>query len=147
MEERFKIFTTLITSIYRSIRKIKTEEMAEFNLKSPHVSSLYYLYRSKTLTAKELCDISGEDKANMSRSIEYLEKNGYLTCTSAAPKRYKSPLTLTEKGREVGKRIAEKIDRVLAEAGKGLTEEARQEFYRSLSLIEKNLALICGQYG
>ena len=43
MEERYKSFTVLISGISRSIRRIKTEEMAEFNLKSPHVSCLYYL--------------------------------------------------------------------------------------------------------
>ena len=41
--ERFQTFTVLITSINRSIHKIKTEEMAEFNLKSAHVNCLYYL--------------------------------------------------------------------------------------------------------
>ena len=74
MMERFETFTLLISQISRSIRKIKTEEMAEFKLKSPHVSCLYYLYKEKTLTAKELCDICDEDKAAISRSLLYLEK-------------------------------------------------------------------------
>ena len=47
MIERFETFTVLITKISRSIRKIKTEEMAKFNLKSPHVSCLYYLFKSE----------------------------------------------------------------------------------------------------
>ena len=42
MLDRFKTFTLLITNINRSIRKIKTEEMAEYNLKSIHISCLYY---------------------------------------------------------------------------------------------------------
>ena len=33
MQGRFETFTVLITTINRSIRKIKTEEMAEFDLK------------------------------------------------------------------------------------------------------------------
>ena len=78
MDERFKTFTVLMANINRSIRKIKTEEMAEFRLKSPHVSCLYYLYKENALTAKELCDICEEDKANISRTIDYLETNGYL---------------------------------------------------------------------
>ena len=82
MEKRFELFTVLISKISRSIRKIKTEEVSEFNLKSPHVSCLYYLYKSKPLTATELCDICGEDKAAISRSLEFLEKNGFLTCES-----------------------------------------------------------------
>ena len=78
--ERFKTFTLLVSNINRSIRKIKNEEMAEFGLKSPHVSCLYYLYTEESLTAKELADICDEDKAALSRSIVALEKLGYIYC-------------------------------------------------------------------
>ena len=87
MEERFNTFTVLIAGINRCIRKIKTEEMSEYNLKSPHVSCLYYLYKHNSLTAKELCDICDEDKSNVSRSIKFLEENGYLVCNSKKEKR------------------------------------------------------------
>lgn len=144
--ERFQTFTVLIASLSRCIRKIKTEEMAEFDLKSPHVSCLYYLYKADSLTAKELCDICDEDKANISRSIKYLEANGYLTCNSKTAKRYQSPLVLTEKGREVGRCITEKIDTVLDDASEGLSERDRLHMYRSLSCIADNLHRICAQY-
>ena len=89
MEDRFKTFTILIAKITRCIRKIKTEEMAEFKLKSPHVSCLYYLYKESGMTAKELCDVCDEDKAAISRSIEYLEDNSFIYCESKFEKRYK----------------------------------------------------------
>ncbi len=54
MEERFEIFTVLLNRINRNIRKIKNEEMANYELRSPHISCLYYLYISKELTSKEL---------------------------------------------------------------------------------------------
>ena len=147
MEERFTMFTVLITNVSRSIHKIKSEEMAEFNLKSSHVSCLYYLYKNGELTAKALCDICDEDKANISRSIKYLEENGYLTCRSKHQKRYQSPIELTDMGREIGERIAEKIDSILIKSSEGLSEEDRKIFYRSLSLISENLQKICGSYG
>lgn len=146
MNERFKTFTVLITNISRSIHKIKSEEMEEFNLKSSHVSCLYYLYKEDSLTARELCDICGEDKANISRSLKFLEQNGYLTADSTAQKRYLTPLILTEKGSAVGCRIAEKIDSVLGKASAGLTESDREVMYESLSLISTNLAKICDKY-
>ena len=43
MEERFETFTVLITRISRSIKRIKADEMADFELKGPHVSCLFYL--------------------------------------------------------------------------------------------------------
>lgn len=142
MEERFETFTVLINQISRSIHHLKTAEMAEFELRSSHVSCLYYLYQMKTLTAKELCDICAEDKANISRTVRYLEERGYLRCESARAKRYQSPLTLTEEGREIGARIAQKINHILAHVGDGICEEDRQIMYRSLHIIYNNLQKI-----
>lgn len=146
MKERFEAFTVLVAGINRCIYKIKTEEMVEFNLKSSHVSCLYYLYKAKFLTAKELCDMCGEDKANISRSIKYLEMAGFIVGEDANQKRYQSALSLTEKGEEVGKKIAEKVDRILNEASSGLDEESRVVMYKSLSLIYNNLNKICDGY-
>ena len=145
MVNRFKLFTILNSKINRCIRKIKSDEMLEFNLKSTHVSCLYYLYEQNGLTAKELCDICDEDKAAISRSLDFLENNGYLRCDSKTVKRYKSPIDLTEKGVWVAKKISEKIDRILDEASVGLTEENRQIFYQSLNLISDNLEKICNK--
>lgn len=146
MKERYKTFTVLVSSIMRSIRKIKTEEMAEFNLKSPHVSCLYYLYKANSLTAKELCDICEEDKASVSRSIDFLESNGYIQCDSPAKKRYKAALTLTEKGKEVGEKVTLKIDKALDLGSVGLSEENRVILYKSLALINENLQNMCKKY-
>ena len=146
MEKRFETFTVLISKISRNIRKIKTEEMLEFNLKSPHVSCIYYLYKYNTLTAKDLCDICDEDKAAISRSLVYLENNGYLSCSSNAKKRYKAYLELTQKGKDIGKILCEKIDNVLNIASNSLSEEDRIIFYKSLSLINNNLQKICDSY-
>ena len=139
MKERFETFTVLINRIGRNIRKIKNQEMAEYNLRSAHVSCLYYLYTNKGTTATDLCERCEEDKATISRALDYLETNGYLICESKSIKRYKSPLILTDKGTEVGKKIADKISRVLDAISDGLTEEERVAFYRSLSIISESL--------
>lgn len=140
MHERFETFTVLIAKISRNIRKIKNQEMAEYDLRSPHISCLYYLYSANSITATELCERCEEDKATISRTLDYLEKNGYLKSVPA--KRYKAPLTLTEKGMAVGKKIADKIERVLEEIGVGMTEEERVAFYRSLAIISDGLDAI-----
>lgn len=147
MEDRFNTFTVLIANITRNIRKIKTEEMTSYSLKSPHVSCLYYLYKEKNLTSKQLCDICDEDKAAISRSLEYLEKEEYIVCQSNMKKRYNSPFTLTIKGEKIGKIISDKIDQVLFKASEGLSEEERDTFYKCLNLINKNLQKIYEKYG
>ena len=139
MEKRFETFTVLITKISRNIKKIKNQEMAEYDLRSPHISCLYYLYSSEGLTATDLCERCEEDKATISRALVHLESNGYIICESRSAKRYKSPLLLTEKGRDAGKKIFEKVNRVLDEIKDGLTEEERLILYRSLAIISDRL--------
>lgn len=146
MQHRFETFTVLINRISRNIRKIKNQEMAEYNLRSAHISCLYYLYSSEGLTATELCERCEEDKATISRSIDYLETNGYLTCESKSAKRYKSALILLPKGIEAGKKIADKIDGVLDEISVGLSEEERVAFYRSLSVISDSLEAVANKF-
>ncbi len=139
MKERFEKFTVLIAKINRNIRKIKNQEMADYDLRSSHVSCLYYLYTSESLTATELCERCEEDKATISRSIDHLEKNGYLACQPKNAKRYKTPLELTEKGMATGKKIADKVKSVLDEISVELTEKERDDFYRCLSIISDSL--------
>ena len=147
MEERFETFTVLINRISRNIRKIKNQEMADYGLRSAHVSCLYYIYRAETITATELCEKCEEDKATISRALDYLEKNEFITCLSPNTKRYKSPLVLTEKGTIVGKKIADKIDGVLEQISVGLTEEERRSFYRYLTIISNSLEAIANKEG
>lgn len=142
MENRFETFTVLVNRISRNIRKIKNQEMAEYNLRSVHISCLYHLYGAGGLTATELCERCEEDKATISRALDYLESNGFLTCESRSVKRYRSPLRLTEKGVEIGRKIADKIDRVLEKISTGLTEQERVAFYRSLSIISDSLEAV-----
>ena len=139
MQERFETFTVLINRINRNIRKIKNQEMAEYNLRSAHVSCLYYLYTNNGATATDLCERCEEDKATISRALDYLETNRYITRDAESSKRYKSPLHLTEKGCVVGKKIADKINGVLDAVGEDITEEERMDFYHSLSIISDSL--------
>ena len=145
MDERFETFTVLITKINRNIKKIKNHGMAEYNLRSAHISCLYYLYSGENMTATDLCEKCEEDKATISRSLAYLEKNGFLTCDAKNVKRYKSPLFLTEKGKEAGKKIADKINHVLEKISVGLTEEERINFYRYLTIISEGIEEIGNQ--
>ncbi len=145
MDARFETFTVLINKISRSVRRIKTEEMSEFNLKAPHVSCLYYIYKEKTLTSKRLCFLCDEDKAAVSRAIDYLSSQGLLTRFNGEGK-YKTPFNLTEKGMSVAKAVSDKIDGILNLAGDGLSEEERKIFYKNLKLISDNLEKICNKY-
>ena len=147
MQERFKTFTVLINRISRDIRRIKNQEMAVYHLRSAHVSCLYYIYSLDGVTSAELCEHCEADKATISRALDYLETNGFIVRDSDRVKRYRNPLRLTEKGQEVGKRIAEKIGAVLDTVSRTLTEDERAAFYRSLSAISRSLDAIAQSSG
>ena len=138
MQEQFKLFTVLISSINRNIRRVKTDIMAEHDLKCPHISTLYYLYAEGNLTLKELCELCREDKGAISRSVKSLAEDGLVDTNSISTK-YKNKLSLTEKGKIIGKDIANKIDVAVQKATEGLSEDEKDFVYRGLSIINKNL--------
>ncbi|MDE6661533.1 MAG: MarR family transcriptional regulator [Anaeroplasmataceae bacterium] len=148
MKNRYQNFTVLVNQITRSIHKIKAEEMNQFDLKSAHVSCLYYLYTSeKPLTSKELCEVCDEDKALISRSLDDLEKRGLVFCEEIKEKRYRSPLHLTLEGKEIGRYVSEKIDALLDSATQGLSLDQRKAMYEGLEIIRNNLENMCKKKG
>lgn len=140
MEQRFETFTVLINRIGRSIKRLKAGQMAQLELKGPYVSCLYYLYRCGPMTAAELCERCDEDKAAISRSLDSLERSGYLQ--PQAGKKYKSKLLLTDLGRQTGEEVSGRIERILLSAGAGLTEQERHIMYGALEKISVNLEKI-----
>lgn len=145
MTNRIECFTTIISKIQRNIKKVKNIDMHEYNLKGAQVACLYYLYIHGSLTSKELCEKCEEDKATISRALEYLEFNDYVVCSSKYSKRYNSPFTLTEKGIFVSKKIEEKINVILDEVGLFLIKEERNKFYQNLIKINEVLEKINNQ--
>lgn len=140
--DRYELFTLSINNLARLIIKIKSAEMKSWGLKSPHVSCLYFLYKSnEPITLKQLCQICQQDKGAMSRNINFLERNDFVICKSKTPKPYNSPLILTKKGEEIGKFISNKIDTILNNATKGLTNQEKDIMYRCLDIISNNLSI------
>ena len=142
MQDRFKDFTVLISRASRSIKKLKSDKMNEFNLKGPHVYVLYYLHTYGSLTASQLCELCNDDKALLSRSIDHLEENGYITRDNSS-KRYRSKIQLTPKGVVVAEKMVELVGEIVEEASQGLAEENRAIMYESLALICDNLEKMC----
>lgn len=148
MNKRFQMFTTLIAKCSREIKRLKSSEMEELNLKSPYVSCLYYLYiEDRPLTAKQLRELCDEDKSYLSKSLDYLEKEGYVNCISKTEKRYNSPINLTKKGEDVAKQVVDRINGFVDVASEGISAENREIFYSTFNLILKNLEKITKKNG
>ena len=144
MIERFESFMLLMAKINKYVRKIRSEEMKSMNLKSGHALCIYYLYKSRRLTMTALSKKCGEDKAALSRAVDFLKTEGDIEddCSSG----YKKPLRLTEKGLLVGEELNEKIETILALTATGVDNEERNAMYVTLEKITDNLKKIYDSY-
>lgn len=145
MNDRFVMFTTLIANISRSIFRMKSEFMSEFNLKSSHVSCIYYIHHGLARSASELCRVCDEDKANISRAIKELEERGMISRVRDSRGRRSGRLAITDDGREVAIFITEQIDNIFAILDDAVTEEERAVMYKALSNISSGLSAICDE--
>ena len=134
MKERFETFTILIARLSRSVKRIKAEQMADFQLKGPHVSCLYYLSMQDGLTSAELCERADEDKAAISRSLDYLEKNGYIVRTPMENDARLKRIELTQKALDHENRVRENIMGIEEAMHEGFSKE---EFNMMLGFLDR----------
>ena len=79
MIDRFERFSYALFEISRCWHKIAADVMAERGLKGPYAIYLVILRRyASGLTATRLCEMSGRDKADVSRSVSAMEKEGLI---------------------------------------------------------------------
>lgn len=146
MDSRYIHFTVLILGIRKLIAKIKDFEMAEFGLKGIHLTCLFYVSELKEknveVTATDICKVSGEDKAAISRVVSDLESNGFLIQEKGDKKKYRANIELTKKGEEIVKKINDKIFDYENKASKDLSDTERKSLYTSLESIYNNLNML-----
>ena len=137
MEDLFVDFTMSILTLNKLVQKIKLYEIEKFGLKSIHVMCLYYLYKNPNgLTAKELVEMSLEDKAAISRALKIMQDNGYAQYDSNGRN---AVVVLTDKGMEIAESICNSADKAVMAGSADFTEEQRLFFYKSLGEIVANL--------
>ena len=147
MIDRFEKLTAGVSRIYKSIQKIKKEQMQTLELKGTHVMCIHYLsLHADGLSAAELCRLCQEDKAGISRILAALEQSGFIHYDlSGEQKKYRAKATLTSVGKDYAEKVNALILKAIADVSQGITEEEREVFYRVLFLIADNLARICAQ--
>lgn len=140
MIDRFEKFSLAILEIYHYWHKIAAEELKKYHLKGSHAVYLITLHKYPNgLTAPELADLCGKDKADVSRMLSILEANGLVTKESTNPKRYRGKLKLTEKGYQVAAQLEKRVALAVEKANQGITENERIIFTDCLDILTKNL--------
>lgn len=143
MVERFEKFTFYIFEITRYWHKLAGDEMSKYGLKGPHSTYLTALYKFEDgITAPQLCELCGKDKADVSRMMSIMEKKGLVIKEAVSKNKYRGLLKLTEEGKIAAQHVKERVALAVDLAGKGLSVEDRATFYRALEVISSNLKVL-----
>ena len=101
MIDRFERFSFAIFEISRCWRKLASDELARYGLKSPHATYLTIMNKhSDGITAPKLCELCGKDKSDASRMIAILEEKGLARKKDVDGSLYRGLWVLTEEGKK-----------------------------------------------
>ena len=140
MIERFERFSLAISEISKHWHKIAGEEMAKYGLKGPHATYLLTISHFEDgITAPQICEICGKDKADVSRMMSIMEKKGLVTKESIHQNMYRGVFKLTEEGKVATEHVRQRASLAVGLAGKDLDDEKRTIFYEALESIAENL--------
>ena len=140
MLDRFVRFSLAVNEIYRYWHQLTSEEMDAYGLKGPHCTYLLHIARHpEGVTAPQLCELCGKDKADVSRTMAILERQGMVTKEGTYQNLYRGVYRLTELGRQAADHVGRRASLAVELAGKDLSDEDREIFYRSLESITTNL--------
>ena len=141
MIDRFERFTLSIFHISRYWNKIATDEMKKYGLRGSYALYLLMIAGDEgELTAAKLAALCQRDKADVSRAMAIFQEKGILEPCKGA--KYRANLKLTDKGMELAGQINRRAGIALEQAGNGLSEELRENMYRSLDIIADNMPVI-----
>ncbi len=143
MLDRFERFSYALAEISRCWRKLASEELAKYGLKSPHATYLTTMYKYPDgITVPKLCDVSGKDKSDASRMIAILEEKGLACKKDVGGSLYRGLWVLTEEGKNAAEQVSLRASKAVELAGKDLDEETRNIFYKALESITSNLTML-----
>lgn len=142
-ENRFEKFILAVEGIHKAVQKIKINEAPKFGLKGVHLFWLCELLKSdEGMTACELAESTQINRSLVSREIETLSKNDYVTILPSGKGGYNAKLVLTEKGRAAATEIEAAALAFQRRAGAGISGDDLRTFYATLEKILENLSLL-----
>ena len=143
MQSRFERFSYDIFQIYKYWHKIAAEEMKHYGLKGSSAVYLTAISRCEGgITAAQLGDICGRDKADVSRTMSAMKEKGLVVREEVNKNYYRARLTLTEEGLRAAEHIEKRAGLAVELASKDISEEHRTILYEALEMISLNLQSI-----
>lgn len=140
MIDRFERFSLVIADISRQWHKISTAEMKKYGLRGTHSVYLAVIDRfPEGVTAGQICEMCGKDKADVSRMMAIMEKKGLVTKEGVHQNLYRGVFKLTGAGKAAADYVNRRASLAVSLAGGHLTEDMRAILYQSLESIAENL--------
>ena len=137
MVDRFERFSLAISEINRYWHRLTTVEMEPYGLKGAHCLYLLALARHpEGLTAPKVGELCDRDKADVSRTLTLLEKQGMVEREGA---HYRARYRLTGQGMDAAEHVRNRAALAVEIAGRALTDDTRAVFYDALDSITANL--------
>lgn len=144
--ERFAQFTLSIDMLQKSVKQIKLHYAPQFGVKGVHTFWVYLLLsHPEGLTAAELASQGMIDRSLVSRELNELEKGGLIVAEGGGRHGYNRRITLTEKGVQIARGIADCAYRVQERADEGITNEELECFYSTLDKLCANFSRIASE--
>ena len=140
MLNRFTRFSLAISEIDRCWHKLAAEEMAKYELNSPHAVYLTTLYNFEDgITAAKLGELCCKNRSDVSRMIAILEKKGLVRKEAIGDNLYRAKLLLTDEGKQAAAHVQQRAALAVELAGSGMSDTDREVFYRCLESITAHL--------
>ena len=98
---------------------------------------LMFINETNDKTMSEISLMTGLEKSSFTRSVDSLVKNKFITRSSPENDRRKVKLTLTGKGIKAANLIKNDFDLYLESLISGFSENEKNEFIESLTVISK----------
>lgn len=125
--------------IYRKINQMSVQEGDSLTAHQDWV--LHYLIRSEGRDVVQR-DIEREfsiRRSTASRTLQLMEKNGYILREPVSYDARMKKLVITEKGKEARNRMQDRLDRFEAQLQNGISEEDLERLLRIVGQMEENI--------
>lgn len=128
-----------MTQVMNSRNRRLASVLKPHGLRVPEWRVLFGLYARKHLSMKELSDIACVDPATLSRTIDRLEKSGWLTRISDSDDMRITRLSLTTSGNKLVQRIRPSVEQLNEDAVAEIPKAAVDMLRWTMQEIHQNL--------
>lgn len=142
--EKFTAFTITLSSIERSLHKIKSAKMSAYGLRATHLTCMIQIEISPDgLSPTEIAHACAIDKAFVSRITSDLSAHNFIKINEKFNdgRKYRQKYILTEEGRVVLDEMKEAIDAIIDSASSEISDYEMRCFNKVLYMINENLSL------